>query len=324
MVAVVAGPELARLPIGRGRPGEIEGGVGVPPWLPVDRPVAWFRGAPSTDQAASADVMARTIRAGVEAGVPVVGVLAQAGLGTGSGLDALCGWGVVAQALTAASGQVPTILVLDGPCLGGPALLLGLVDVMVMTARGQAFVNAPATSARITGSDMLDADLIGGSWVHGARTGVADVVAADLDAAFDQVADLLDLLPANAGEIPRPVATDDPVDRPSRAAADAVPADGRASYDVRDVVADVADADTFVELRAPLRHQRRDRPGPRGRDARRRARQPAQPARGGARHRGLAEGRRLRPLLRRLQPAARHAGRHPGVPSRAATRSGGA
>ena len=250
MVAVVAGPELARLPIGRGRPGEIEGGVGVPPWLPVDRPVAWFRGAPSTDQAASADVVARTIRAGVEAGVPVVGVLAQAGLGTGSGLDALCGWGVVAQALTAASGQVPTILVLDGPCLGGPALLLGLVDVMVMTARGQAFVNAPATSARITGSDMLDADLIGGSWVHGARTGVADVVAADLDAAFDQVADLLDLLPANAGEISRPVATDDPVDRPSRAAADAVPADGRASYDVRAVVADVADADTFVELRA--------------------------------------------------------------------------
>ena len=250
MVAVVAGPELARLPIGRGRPGEIEGGVGVPPWLPVDRPVAWFRGAPSTDQAASADVVARTIRAGIEAGVPVVGVLAQAGLGTGSGLDALCGWGVVAHALTAASGQVPTILVLDGPCLGGPALLLGLVDVMVMTARGQAFVNAPATSARITGSDLLDADLIGGSWVHGARTGVADVVAADLDEAFDQVADLLDLLPANAGEIPRPVATDDPVDRPSRAAADAVPTDGRASYDVRDVVADVADADTFVELRA--------------------------------------------------------------------------
>ena len=249
MVAVVAGPELARLPIGRGRPGEVDAGVGVPSWLPVDRPVAWFRGAPTTDQAACADVVARTVRAGIEAGVPVVGVLAQVGLGTGSGIDALCGWGAVARSLAAASGQVPTILVLDGPCLGGPALLLGLVDVVVMTARGQAFVNAPATSARITGSDVLDADLIGGSWVHGARTGVADVVAADLDDAFDRVADLLDLLPANAGELPPRVATDDPVDRPSRAAAATVPADGRASYDVRAVVADVADADTFVELR---------------------------------------------------------------------------
>jgi acetyl-CoA carboxylase carboxyltransferase component len=250
MVAVVAGPGSARLPIGRGRPGEVDGGVGVPSWLPVDRPVAWFRGAPTTDQAASADVVARTIRAGIEAGVPVVGVLTHAGLGTGSGLDALCGWGAVARALAAASGQVPTVLVLDGPCLGGPALLLGLADLVVMTARGQAFVNAPATSARITGSDVLDADLIGGSWVHGARTGVADVVAADIDDALDRVADLLDLLPANSGDIPQAAATDDPVDRPSRAAAAAVPSDGRASYDVRAVVADVTDADTFVELRA--------------------------------------------------------------------------
>ena len=250
MVAVVAGPGSAGLPIGRGRPGEVDGGVGVPSWLPVDRPVAWFRGAPTTDQAASADVVARTIRAGIEAGVPVVGVLTHAGLGTGSGLDALCGWGAVARALAAASGQVPTVLVLDGPCLGGPALLLGLADLVVMTARGQAFVNAPATSARITGSDVLDADLIGGSWVHGARTGVADVVAADIDDALDRVADLLDLLPANSGDIPQAAATDDPVDRPSRAAAAAVPSDGRASYDVRAVVADVTDADTFVELRA--------------------------------------------------------------------------
>src|SRR5262245_53130058 len=235
MVAVVS-PALPRLPIGRGRPGAVEAAIGVPPWLPVDRPVAWFRGAPTTDQAASADVIARTVTAGVDAGVPVVGVLAQAGLGNGSGIDDLCGWGAVARALAGASGQVPTVLVVDGPCLGGPALLLGLADVVVMTAQGQAFVNAPASSARITGSAVLDADLVGGSWVHGARTGVADVVAADLDEAFDIVADLLDLLPANAGELPQPASSDDPVERPSRAAAAAVPADGRASYDVRSVI----------------------------------------------------------------------------------------
>jgi acetyl-CoA carboxylase carboxyltransferase component len=249
MVAVVAGPAVARLPIGRGRPGAVEAGLGVPPWLPVDQPVAWFRAAPTTDQAASADVMARTVRAGVEAGVPVVGILVRAGLGTGSGLDDLCGWGTVARALAGASGQVPTLLVVDGPCLGGPALLLGLADVVVMTARGQAFVNAPSSSARITGSAVLDADLVGGSWVHGSRTGVADLVAADLDEALDLAADLLDLLPANAGDLPRPVASDDPVDRPCPRAAAAVPTDGRASYDVRTVIADVVDAETFLELR---------------------------------------------------------------------------
>jgi acetyl-CoA carboxylase carboxyltransferase component len=250
MVAVVTGAAAARLPIGRGRSAAVEAGLGVPPWLPVDKPVAWFRADPTTDQAASADVIARTIRAGVEAGVPVVGVLAQAGLGTASGLDALCGWGAVARSLAGASGQVPTVLVVDGPCLGGPALVLGLADVVVMTARGQAFVNAPGSSARITGSAVLDAELVGGSWVHGSRTGVADLVAADLDEALDLAADLLDLVPANAGDLPRPAAADDPVDRPTPRAAAVVPADGRASYDVRAVIADVVDAETFLELRA--------------------------------------------------------------------------
>jgi acetyl-CoA carboxylase carboxyltransferase component len=97
---------------------------------------------------------------------------------------------------------------------------------------------------------VLDAELVGGSWVHGARTGVADVVVTDLDEAFDVVADLLDLLPANAGELPHRVGTDDPVDRDSRGAADAVPTDRRASYDVRAVIDDVIDDGSFVELRA--------------------------------------------------------------------------
>jgi acetyl-CoA carboxylase carboxyltransferase component len=75
------------------------------------------------------------------------------------------------------------------------------------------------------------------------------VVVPDLDAAFDVVADLLDLLPANNGEVPRPVAGADPVDRPTDAAAAAVPPDGRVSYDVRDVITDLVDDGAFLELR---------------------------------------------------------------------------
>jgi acetyl-CoA carboxylase carboxyltransferase component len=250
MATTVTRHAVPRLPIGRGRPGTVEAGVGTAPWLPSDEPVAWFRGNPSVLHASDTQVIARTVASGVEAGVPVVGVLGHAGLGAQSGVASLCGWGEVARALAGASGLVPTVLVADGPCLGGPALLLGLADIVVMTARAQAFVNAPATSARITGSAVLDADLIGGSWVHGARTGVADVVVADLDAALDVVADLLDLLPANNGETPRAIDATDPADRPSQAAADAVPAGGRASYDVRDVIGDIVDHGSFLELRA--------------------------------------------------------------------------
>jgi acetyl-CoA carboxylase carboxyltransferase component len=249
MVAVVAGPPVPRLPIGRGRPGTIEAGVGVPPWLPSDVPVAWFRGSPSTLHPTDPQVVTRAVRTAVEAGVPVVGVLGQVGVAAQSGMPTLFGWGEVAAALAAASGLVPTVLVVDGPCLGGPALLLGLADMVVMTGRAQAFVNNPASSARITGSDTLDADLIGGAWVHGSRTGLADVVAPDLTAALDVVADLLDLLPANSGETVGPHPAADPVDRAATRAAAAVPADGRASYDVRAVVADVVDEGSFLELR---------------------------------------------------------------------------
>jgi acetyl-CoA carboxylase carboxyltransferase component len=250
MVTTVASAPVPRLPIARGQPGAVEAGIGCAPWLPSAVTVAWFRGSPSTLHAGGTAVITRTVRLGIEAGVPIVGVLGQAGLGAQSGMATLHGWGEAAHALAGASGLVPTVLVVDGPCLGGPALLLGLADIVVMTPRAQAFVNAPASSARITGSDVLDADLIGGSWVHGAHTGVADLVAPDLDAALDLVADLLDLLPANNGEVPRPGAGSDPVDRPCHAAAAAVPTSGRASYDVRDVITDLVDDGAFLELRA--------------------------------------------------------------------------
>jgi acetyl-CoA carboxylase carboxyltransferase component len=237
---------MARLPVGRGRPGTVEAGVGHAEWLPVDRPVAWFRGAPVQ---ADTEVIARTIATGVEAGVPVVGVLHGVGVDAAAGLASLHGWGTLARALVGASGLVPTLLVVDGPCLGGAALVLGLADVVVMTGRATAFVNGPGASARITGSVTLDADLLGGAWVHGARTGVADLVADDLDEAFDLVADLLDHLPPNNNEAPPAVTASDPADRLTRRAAASVPADGRASYDVRRVVVDLVDDEAFLELR---------------------------------------------------------------------------
>jgi acetyl-CoA carboxylase carboxyltransferase component len=225
----------------------VEAGVGHAQWLPIDSPVAWFRGAPIR---ADTEVIARTVAIGVDAGVPVVGVLNGVGVDATAGLASLHGWGALARALAAASGLVPVVLVVDGPCLGGTALVLGLADVVVMTARATAFVNGPEASARITGSATLDADLLGGSWVHGARTGVADLVVDDLDEAFDLVADLLDHLPPNNHEAPPTVASSDPSNRPTRAAADAVPTDGRASYDVRRVITDVVDDRAFLELRA--------------------------------------------------------------------------
>jgi acetyl-CoA carboxylase carboxyltransferase component len=245
-MATVAAALAPRLPVAGGRPGTVEAGIGRAPWLPSDLSVAWFRGAPVH---VDTEVIARTVTAGIGAGVPVVGVVDGVGVDAEAGVASLHGWGVLARTLADASGLVPVVLVVDGPCLGGAALVLGLADVVVMTDRATAFVNGPETSARITGSDALDADLLGGSWVHGARSGIADLVADGIDEAFDIVADLLDHLPPNNHEAPPASAPADPPDRPARAAAAAVPTDGRASYDVRAVIVDLADDGEFLELR---------------------------------------------------------------------------
>jgi acetyl-CoA carboxylase carboxyltransferase component len=243
MAAVVA----PRMPVATGRPGAVDAGLGLAPDLSHDRPVAWFRGAATAE---GTEVMARTVHAGTDAGLPVVGVLSGVGVPLRASLDALDGWGRVAAALAAASGQVPTVLVVDGPCLGSQALLLGLADIVVMTAAARAYVNDPGAASRLTGAGPLAAESLGGPWVHATRSGLADLVGDDLDTALDLVADVLALLPANNNEPPPAAMSLDPVERPTARAAAAVPTDTRVSYDVRDVITDVADGDSFIELRS--------------------------------------------------------------------------
>jgi acetyl-CoA carboxylase carboxyltransferase component len=234
-----------RLPIAAGRPGSVVTEIGQLPGFD-DRPVAWFRGSVT---ALDTTAVARVIHAGVEAGLPVVGVVERMGLDARAGLAALAGWGEVARELAAASGVVPTALVVDGPCLGGPAIAVGLVDIVVMTKRGALFVNRPEASARMTGTTDVDPERLGDAWHH-SHSGVADAIADDVDEALAAVGDIFSLLPTNSLSLTPNAAVTDPVDRPSTRAAAAVPATARASYDVRDVIGDVVDDGWFVELRA--------------------------------------------------------------------------
>jgi acetyl-CoA carboxylase carboxyltransferase component len=140
------------------------------------------------------------------------------------------------------------VLVVVGPCVSGPALLLGLADVVVMTEEAFAYVSGPDTVKAFTGIDV-DHRALGGAAYHDTRSGVASLVVADEDAARDTVASLLDYLPANHLDDPPRWATDDPVDRDCARAATAVPARSNASYDMRAIVEDVLDNDSFFELR---------------------------------------------------------------------------
>lgn len=262
--ALASGLEVVpRLPVESDRSGSLQAGIGLLPELD-HRPVAWFRGAIGADDAPA---VARLVQTAIDSGVPIVGIVEQMGLEAESGAPApgqadapapsapslglLDAWGTITRSLAHASGVVPTALVLDGPCLGGPALAVGLVDVVVMTNRAELFVNQPEASMRITGTDDLDAARLGGLWPHLSSSGIADAAADDLDEAITLVGDVLSHFPSNSHE-PPPVDTHlaDPVDRATTKAAAVVPQSARESYDVKDVVHDLVDDGIFTEMRA--------------------------------------------------------------------------
>jgi acetyl-CoA carboxylase carboxyltransferase component len=216
------------------------------------RTVSWFRLEGGKHRGAigvaEGDALERAVRMGIELGVPVVGVVSTSGADVGEGVASLHAWGRVARALTDASGVVPTLLATVGPCVSGPALLLGLVDHVVMTKDAFAYVSGPDTVTAFTGVTTTR-ETLGGAAVHAARSGVAALIVEDEDDARHALADLLAYLPTNNVEDPPRRATDDPVDRDCAAAVAAVPGRASSPYDVRVVVEDVLDAGSFLELR---------------------------------------------------------------------------
>ena len=195
------------------------------------------------------ETIAEAARAALAERLPVVVELSSTGADVGEGLAALHGWGQAAKALTACSGIVPTVMAVDGPAVSGPALLLGIVDHVVMTQESYAFVSGPHMVREFTGVPIAASEL-GGAGSHARTTGVASVVVADAEAAAAAVAALFDFLPSHNDELPPRIPTDDPADRPTPEAGEAIPASATGSYDVRDVVRALADDGEMLELKA--------------------------------------------------------------------------
>jgi acetyl-CoA carboxylase carboxyltransferase component len=181
--------------------------------------------------------------------LPLVAVVRSSGADISEGIAALHGWGQAARAIADCSGSVPILMIVDGPAVSGPALLLGLADLVVMTETSYAFVSGPSMVAEFTGV-VMDADELGGAASHGRYSGAASLVVADLDAAVEAVGLLLAHLPSHNDAEPPRWPTDDDVDRPTPEAGALLPTSSTGSYDVRHVIRAIADDGELVELRA--------------------------------------------------------------------------
>jgi len=160
----------------------------------------------------------------------------------------LAAYGEVFQRNVLASGVVPQISVMLGPCAGGAVYSPALTDFVIM-ARDTSFMflTGPEVIKAVTGEDVNVANL-GGPLIHNCRSGVAHFLAANEQAAISMAKLLLSYLPQNNTEDPPQVAPYDPADRMEESLNSVVPAAENEPYDMHLVIDAVFDRDSFLEV----------------------------------------------------------------------------
>ncbi len=213
-------------------------------WVDVDETVR--RGALSAE---ASGVIAHAADTANEKGLPLVMAIGSSGADIVEGVAALHGWGQAAKAIAKCSGYVPIITVVTGPAVSGPALLIGLSDIVIMTSEAYAFVSGPTMVAEFTGIQITN-DELGGAEIHAKQSGVAHLVVADREAAFAEVEHVLSFLPDNVDELAPTAQTADSPDRLTPEAGALIPDTSTGSYDVKEVIRAIADDGYLLELRA--------------------------------------------------------------------------
>ena len=183
----------------------------------------------------------------ISTGSPIIGLIDSGGARIQEGVVALSGYGGIFQRSVQASGVIPQISVVLGPCAGGAAYTVALADFAFMVRdTAQMYLTGPDVVEAVTGHRVTHAEL-GGADVHGKRSGVATFVHDDEESCLQDVRYLISMLPGNNLEFPpsapaRDAATDE---RPRLA--EIVPVEPNKPYDMRLVLAELVDDGEFLE-----------------------------------------------------------------------------
>ena len=184
----------------------------------------------------------------LEAGVPIVFLNDSGGARIQEGVDALKGYGEVFYMNVMASGVVPQIAAIMGPCAGGAVYSPALMDFVIMTRRTSfAFITGPRVVRAVTGEEV-DEFSLGGADVHATKSGFAHLVAEDDKHAIQLIKALLSYLPLNCMEDPPIVDIGDDPEREESELDDIVPSDPTKVYDVHRIIELVVDKGTFFEI----------------------------------------------------------------------------
>lgn len=182
------------------------------------------------------------------AGAPLIAINDSGGARIQEGVAALAGYGGIFRRNVRASGMIPQISIIMGPCAGGAAYSPALTDFVFMVRNtSHMFVTGPDVVRAVTGESVSHEEL-GGAEVHAEKSGVATFVYDDEEGCLEDVRYLVSLLPSNSHELPPLAEATDPPDRGCPRLLDIVSADPGRPYDIHEVIAEIVDHGEFMEV----------------------------------------------------------------------------
>ncbi|SFG42319.1 propionyl-CoA carboxylase carboxyltransferase subunit [Halopelagius inordinatus] len=195
-----------------------------------------------------AEKICKVMDKAVEVGAPVIGLNDSAGARIQEGVQSLSGFGEIFRRNTEASGVVPQISAIMGPCAGGAVYSPALTDFTFMVKdTSHMFITGPDVIKTVTGEEVTFEEL-GGATTHSSTSGVAHFACDSEEEALDDIRRLLSYLPPNNVEDPPRVEPWDDPDRADESLKSVVPDQPRKPYDMRDVVGGVLDEGSFFEV----------------------------------------------------------------------------
>lgn len=193
--------------------------------------------------------IAEIIDLAIKARCPVIGINDSGGARIQEGVDALCGYGDLFYQNVRASGAVPQISIVAGPCAGGAVYSPGLTDfIFAVDKISQLFITGPKVVKSVMFMDISAEDL-GGAAIHSQKSGVAHFRAADEKECYESVRKLLDYIPHYYGEeIVQAAKFHFDEHKKAKDIETILPENPRAGYDIRRVIEDVTDDESFFEV----------------------------------------------------------------------------
>ncbi|ACF12649.1 carboxyl transferase [Chloroherpeton thalassium ATCC 35110] len=184
----------------------------------------------------------------MKVGAPIIGINDSGGARIQEGVRSLAGYADIFQRNILASGVVPQISAIFGPCAGGAVYSPALTDFIMMADKtSYMFVTGPKVAKTVTGEMITEEDL-GGASVHATKSGVTHFVAQDENEGILLIRKLLSYLPQNNLEEPQVVECDDPIDRLEDSLNTIIPENPNIPYDVKDIIHEIVDNGEFLEI----------------------------------------------------------------------------